>query len=220
MSDPWVVDGPAREPGGPTPVLHGPGVARPRALALVLHGGREVSQEPTAARNLAVVRMLPFVRAIERRSDGRVGAAFLRYAVRGWNGDAASPLRDTTWALDLLRERCPGLPIGLLGHSMGGRVALELAGRPEVSAVAALAPWVARDYDPAAFEHTALLIIHGRDDRVTDPRRSEDLTRRIRVAGGQARLVTLADRHAMLRRMPVWHRLAADFLTGALLPAP
>lgn len=218
MSDRWVHTGPPRDPAGSTPTLRGPGVSTPEALVLVLHGGREVSTEPTAARHLAVVRMLPFVRAVERRSHGRIGAPFLRYAVRGWNHEAASPTHDTIWALEQLRERYPGVPIGLVGHSMGGRVALELAGRDDVAAVAALAPWVAQEYTPESFDETPLLVVHGWDDRVTDPRRSEDLVRRIRVAGGDATLTILPDRHAMLRRLPVWHRLAADFHTQVLLP--
>lgn len=216
MTGRWAATGSPREPGGPSPVLHGPGVPHPQALALVLHGGREVSTEPTAARNLAVVRMLPFVRAIERRSGGRVGAAFLRYAVRGWNEDAASPKHDAMWALDQLRDRLPDVPIGLVGHSMGGRVSLELAGRPDVRAVAALAPWVAAEYDTSTFTDTALLVVHGSDDRITDPRRSQDLVRRVGAAGGDATFRALPDRHAMLRRMPTWHRLAADFVDGAL----
>ncbi len=212
MSSRWAITG----PGHPAPVLQGPHVRDPRALALVLHGGREVSTQPTASHNLAVVRMLPIVRAIERRSHGRVGAAFLRYAVRGWNGDAASPRDDAVWALGRLRERYPGLPIALVGHSMGGRVALELAGQVRPDAVVALAPWVADHYDAEAFGGTPLLVVHGRDDTVTDPRLSQDLVRRVRAAGGDATFRDLPDRHAMLRRMPVWHRLAAEFVDEAL----
>ncbi len=216
MTARWAIAG----TGDPSPVLRGPRAHDPKALALVLHGGREVSTQPTAARNLAVVRMLPIARAIERRSHGRVGAAFLRYAVRGWNGDAASPIPDAVWALEQLHARHPGLPVALVGHSMGGRVALELAGHEQVSAVVALAPWVAESYDPGRFDGTPLLVVHGRDDTVTDPRRSQDLVRRIREAGGDATFRALPDRHAMLRRMPVWHRLAAEFVDHALTDRP
>ena len=43
----------------------------------------------------------------------------------------------------MVRMAYPGVPIALVGHSMGGRVALHLAGEADVVVVAALAPWIA-----------------------------------------------------------------------------
>ena len=75
---------------------------------------------------------------------GRDGLAVarLRYRVRGWNGADAAPVADAHWALDQLTARFPGVPIALVGHSMGGRAALYAAGHPAVRAVVGLAPWI------------------------------------------------------------------------------
>ena len=212
---------PEWEPGpvidGASPFLAGPRVRAPEAIALVLHGGRPESMEHTSTRNLAFVRMLPIARDVERRSAGRVGALVLRYAVRGWNDPHKSPVRDAVWALDRLRDRHPGLPVGVVGHSMGGRVALELAGRDDVCSVVALAPWRADDYPADGFTGTPLLVVHGRFDTVTDPHASADLVRRVRAAGGHAAYLSVPDRHAMMLRPRSWHRAASQFLIDTLL---
>ena len=71
-------------------------------------GGRKGHGRVTA-RQLAVLRMLPFAKDL-----GRAGAplglavARLRYGVRGWNGEDRSPVADGRWALDQLAERFPG----------------------------------------------------------------------------------------------------------------
>ena len=62
-----------------------------RAVALVLHGGRSTGLTPVRARQLAVVRMLPFVSSLHRAGAGRgLAVARMRYQVRGWNGPAQS----------------------------------------------------------------------------------------------------------------------------------
>ncbi|MDE9364651.1 alpha/beta hydrolase [Luteipulveratus sp. YIM 133132] len=194
-----------------------PRVRRPRAVALVLHGGQEHSEKPVSPRDLALVRMLPFARDLELRSHGRVGAALLRNSVRGWNGDARSPVADAERAIADLRRSYPDLPIGLIGHSLGGRVALELAGHPDVSSIVALAPWVGGSYPAERFVGTPLLVVHGRRDIVTDPKLSEALVERIRARGGDATFIGLAGGHTMLRRASTWHRLASRFTQDRLL---
>ncbi len=113
------------------------------AVVLVLHGGRSKSHMAVHATNLALLRMRPFASSLRRagRSDGLV-VARLRYAVRGWNGAEQSPVADANWALHELQTRYPGLPIALVGHSMGGRTALYVAGHANVCAVVGLAPWI------------------------------------------------------------------------------
>jgi alpha-beta hydrolase superfamily lysophospholipase len=109
------------------------GRRRPEAVVLVLHGGRETSLAPVRARQLAVLRMLPFATRIFRSGSGRVAVARLRNVTRGWNatgGQEPAPVRDAEWALGRLTERFPGLPIGLVGHSMGGRTAMRIGGHP------------------------------------------------------------------------------------------
>src|SRR6266496_984692 len=121
----------------------------PRAVALVLHGGQARSLRSTRPWNGATLRMLPFARSLARAGDetGLV-VARLRYLIRGWNGKLQSPVGDARSALARLAQRYPGLPVALVGHSMGGRVALTVADTPTVEAVVALAPWV-EAYDGA-----------------------------------------------------------------------
>lgn len=200
------------------PHLRGP-AGRPGAIALLLHGGEPDSTLPVPRFDPALLRMLPFATDVRRRSRGRVGAAVLRHAVRGWNGDARSPVADAEWALARLRDRFPDVPIGVIGHSMGGRTAFELAGHPDVSSVVALAPWLSDAYAAAPFVGTPLLVVHGLRDRRTDPAAARDLVERVTAAGGDARFVGLDDAHPMLLRAPTWHRLASRFTIDRLLGA-
>ncbi|NNG38654.1 alpha/beta fold hydrolase [Flexivirga sp. ID2601S] len=216
MSD--FTTGPGHDGGHPflvSPTLR----SRPEAVVLVLHGGAEHSTDRTTKWAPPVLRMLPFARDLRRRSRGRLAPYVLRDAVRGYNDDKRSPVVDARWALERIRELHPGRPVGLLGHSMGGRVALELAGSDGVEAVVGLAPWVPEQYDVTPFLDLHTLLLHGSHDRVTDPRETKKLAARIAAAGGDARFESLPDWHAMLRRSRSWHRLSSQFLEKALLPA-
>src|SRR6185436_19053812 len=136
-SSPEVADAepiPALETGTPpaSPV---------EAVALLLHGGRDKSHAATTASQLTVRRMRPFARNLEaERRDHGLAVWLLRYRVRGWNGDEMSPLPDARWALDQVRARHGDVPVVLVGHSLGGRTALRVAGDASVRAIAALAP--------------------------------------------------------------------------------
>lgn len=189
----------------------------PDAVALLLHGGAEHGVTRTRRTSPPVLRMVPVARSIERATGGRVATALLRDAVRGYNGEARSPVVDARWALARLRELYPGTPLALVGHSMGGRVALELAGAEGVTSVVGMAPWIPREYDVTPFLDRHTLILHGRKDVVTDPRASSRLVHRIAQAGGDARGVQLGDAHAMLLKARDWHRHTAEFLRGTLL---
>jgi alpha-beta hydrolase superfamily lysophospholipase len=100
--------------------------ARAEAVVLLLHGGETDSFASVPAFNHAVLRLVPFGRSVLRAGRGRIALAKLRYSVRGWNGELDSPLADARWALDQIVLRFGSLPIGLVGHSMGGRVALRV----------------------------------------------------------------------------------------------
>ena len=93
----------------------------------------------------------------------------LRYRVRGWNAPARDALLDARWATAALAERHPGVPVVLLGHSMGGRAALGAAGAPNVAAVCALAPWLDGSDPVAQLAGRTVLIAHGDRERYTDP---------------------------------------------------
>jgi alpha-beta hydrolase superfamily lysophospholipase len=184
-------------------------------VVLLLHGGQARSHRPTRPWNGAVLRMIPFERALARY-DGLV-IARLRYRVRGWNGREQSPVTDARWALADLRARFPEQPMVLIGHSMGGRTALAVADEPRVRAVVALAPWV-EQYDPVApLARRRLLIVHGDHDRMTDPAASAAFAARARAVADVSYVGVSGTEHAMLRRARVWQELAASFTAAAVL---
>ncbi|QIM22173.1 alpha/beta hydrolase [Phycicoccus sp. HDW14] len=203
--------------GGGGAELRGHVPEAPVGVVLVLHGGAERSHEPVRWRRLAVVRMLPFATALQHAADGRLAVLRLKYRVRGWNGLEQDPVHDARWALERIRRVLPGVPVALVGHSMGGRVALQLAAEPDVAAVAALAPWVEDDARQPRSD-VPVLLMHGSGDRMTDPRRTAVIARRWEESGADVtHLRVPGEKHAMLRHASYWHRTVTDFVTGALL---
>lgn len=191
------------------------------AVVLVLHGGREQGTTEASWTQPAVIRMIPFAWAVARAGRRRIAVVRLRYAVRGWNGAAASPLADARWALEQIRERYPDRPIGLLGHSMGGRVALVLAGDPGVTALAGLAPWIKPSDPVTGGAGLNALLMHGTSDRMTDPNATSVMAHHLTRRGVDVTWVPVpGGTHAMLGRARLWHRTSAEFLRGALLDAP
>ncbi len=191
--------------------------AEPDAVVLVLHGGQEDSARAARWSNLAVLRMWPIGRSIARAGRGRFAVVRLRYAVRGWNGTVASPLADARQALDDIAQRYPGVPVALVGHSMGGRVALRLSDDPRVSDIVGLAPWVERQDGARPHPLLRLLVVHGLDDRITSPTASRASVVSVQGHGGLASFVGLkGEKHAMLRRWRAWDQLTMGFLTTAL----
>jgi alpha-beta hydrolase superfamily lysophospholipase len=192
--------------------------ADPRAVALVLHGGREHSRMPVRPTNLAVLRMAPFASSL-RRAGRRHGLAVaqLRYLVRGWNGTARSPVPDVEWALRRLAARFPSIPVALVGHSMGGRAAIYAAGHESVRAVVGLAPWIERGdpVQPVTGRH--LLVAHGDRDRITSARGSAEWTRKAAGVAASAGYVAITgERHAMLHRAALWHALTTGYVLAVM----
>lgn len=179
---------------------------------MVAHGGEEVSTRPTAATQLAVLRMVPITRAIRSAvADGGVWVMRPRFTVRGWNGDAASPVDDLLAFLDHIRARYGAVPVTLVGHSMGARAALRAAGHPSVRAAAALAPWVPPGEPVAQLADRRILLAHGDRDRITRPAETWAFAERAREITQVTAIEVRAGGHAMLRRARLWHALAADF---------
>lgn len=203
--------------GGAGAELRGHVPQHPHGVALVLHGGAAASRTPMTWWRLPVLRMAPFATAIERRAGDRLAVVRLKNRVRGWNGTRQDPLQDARWALDRIRHVLPGRPVVLVGHSMGGRVALQLSGEPGVVGVAALAPWV--EYDTRQPPPgVAVLLAHGSRDRITDPRRTDVLAKRYTHSGVDLRYVEIErGTHAMLPGARIWHEAVADFVTDVLL---
>ena len=179
------------------------------AAVLVLHGGSPDSVTPTQWRNLAIVRLWPVARVIARAVP-RVAVHRLRFSVRGWNGDGASAIADARWALEQLRTLHPGLPIVVVGHSMGGRVAAQVGGDPDVAGLVLLAPWVPSG-DPAdQLGGVPVVIVQGGRDRSIPLATTEPWIAHAENAPATiSRTVLPWGEHTMLLRFWVWHRLAA-----------
>ena len=162
--------------------------------------------------------MRPFAAALQR-SGARHGLEVwsVRYRVRGWNGQLASPVADVAAALDQVQARHGDLPIVLVGHSMGGRVAMRLAGHPAVVAAVGLAPWLPDGEPVDQLAGRRLLLAHGDRDRVTSLRATQRFAARAETVGADIDMVVVrGERHAMVLRARTWHRLATAFTLDAL----
>lgn len=191
---------------------HVPG--SPRAVVLVLHGGASRPDSPdVTTTQLSVVRMAPIARRVARADRRGLAVYRLLNSTRGWDS-RPTPVDDVHWAID---QVAGDLPVGLVGHSLGGRAALLSADQPAVRSVVALNPWV---YPRESFGDVAgreILFVHGTDDRIASPARSEAVADEM---GRQARVGYVSVRggkHAMLRRHGEFSGLAAHFMRDTLL---
>ncbi|MEC3976621.1 alpha/beta hydrolase [Amycolatopsis sp. H20-H5] len=189
-----------------------------KAVALVLHGGTEVGTAPVGRWKLAYLRMIPLARALHRAGAGSgLEVRLMRNRLYGWNAPVLDPVSDARWALERIRAEHPGLPVVLIGHSMGGRVAMRVADDPAVVAVCGLAPWTPPGEPVDAVAGRAVLIAHGTRDRMTDPAASHLFAERaLSVASRLVRFDIAREGHAMLRRSAVWTRLMCAFTLEAV----
>ena len=184
----------------------------PTAVVLVLHGGRARSRESGERKRLTYRRMMPFARMLARRG---LAVHVLRYRVRGWNAPARDALKDAQWATGELARRYPGLPVVLLGHSMGGRAALGAAGAANVTAVCALAPWLDESDPTSQLAGRTVLIAHGDQERWTDPRQSLAYARRAKAAGvAICRFEVRGAGHFMVAKAGEWSAIVRRFVLG------
>ena len=184
---------------------------------LVLHGGKENSFDPVTRGNLAGLRMRPIAASLRARGR-RQGLAveMVRYRYRGWNGAEASPVVDARAAVAKARSRYGDVPVVLVGHSMGARTALRIAGDDGVTTVVGLAPWTPRGEPVEQTCGRRILLVQGDRDTVTPPGDSLRFAQRAATAGAEvARLVVRGDAHPMLRRWPTWHGLTVDAVLAA-----
>jgi pimeloyl-ACP methyl ester carboxylesterase len=207
-------------------------------VVVVVHGGQSLSTEPTSALQLSVLRMIPLAGAIRRAVRGSgVVVCRPRLRLRGWNGEDTSPVHDLNELLDELSGQFGPVPVVLVGHSMGARAALRVAGHPLVRAAAGLAPWLPPGEPVAQLAGRRILLIHGRADKVTKPSDTWAYADRARSVTEVETIELANGDHAMLRgdraplgrdraplggdRAPLggprlWHHIAAEFTRTSL----
>lgn len=190
------------------------------AVVLVLHGGASRGRgTPVSPWQLSVLRMIPVARRVASVCGPRTAVFRLLNSVRGWD-EERSPVDDVRDAVAEVRERYGEVPVGLVGHSLGGRAALLSAGLDGVVSVVALAPWLYGDEAPRiTVEGRHFLIVHGTSDRVASPVRAEKVARGLAERGADVSFVAVSGgRHAMLPDVNQFDGAAADFLASTLSP--
>ncbi len=193
----------------------------PEAAVLVLHGGASREGSPAVSpTQLSVLRMIPIAKRVARAGRRRIAVYRLLNSTRGWD-TRHTPVDDVDWALAQLSERtATDLPIGLVGHSLGGRAALLAGDRPEVRSVVALNPWVYPSDGNLDLSGRRVLIAHGTDDRIAIPAKAEAAARNVGRTADLSFVHVEGGKHAMLRRGRTFERLAADFSAATLLRDP
>ena len=198
--------------------------AQPTAAVLVFHGGAADSTAPVSRFSPAVLRLIPVARAIAR-AEPSVAVYRLRFGVRGWNGLGTDVLADAHQALADIAGRQPGLPIVVVGHSLGGRVAMAVAGTqvtPDSRVVGAvgLAPWV-EESDPVTFlDGIGLAIVQGTHDKVVPEPSTRRWLAKARAAGAIVTSTIIeGGGHTMLRYLRQWHALTVDGVRSVLATA-
>jgi alpha-beta hydrolase superfamily lysophospholipase len=191
----------------------------PSAVILMFHGGKDRSTASVDGRSTSWLRSLSMQRTIAPAAHEQgVSIWLLRYRERGWNG-GRDRIADARWALDQVRAAHPDVPVTLLGHSMGARVAVHVADDPQVRGVVALAPWLPAGESVDALTGRHLLAAHGRSDRITSFRATAAYVERARAVAASAELRDMGPLgHYMLKRASAWNEVALraslDVFTG------
>lgn len=192
-------------------------VRDPELAVLVLPGGTDFSYRPFSRVQGSALRMYPFTASIQMRFGTRVRVRQAQYRVYGWNGGQASPMPHARAALDRLAADYPGVPIAVIGHSMGGRIAAQLGDDERVTDILALAPWWQFADWRQIRDGVRVRAVHGEADTVTRaPRTAKGITE-LTERGFDARYLSVPDgRHAMLDHIGLWQGCALDFVAEAL----
>jgi dienelactone hydrolase len=166
---------------------------------------------------LSVLRLIPIARRIARSGTERLAVYRLLNSRRGWD-TRHTPVGDVKWALAEIAGRFgPGLPVCLVGHSLGGRAAILASCGSAVTSVVALAPWVYPSDVPEGIEGRRILIVHGTADRVADPQRAAALAAKLSARARTSFVLVRGAKHAMLARHETFSGLAAGFAVLTLI---
>lgn len=166
---------------------------------------------------LSVLRMVPIAARIALAAKSELAVLRLLNSTRGWDAHH-TPVDDVRWALREVAERFGrDLPVGLVGHSLGGRAALLAAAEQPVVSAVALNPWVYPHEGHLDLTGRQVLLVHGDDDRVARPTNSAAVARDLARTARVGYVTVEGGRHAMLRRHHVFDGLAAGFTTATLL---
>ena len=192
----------------------------PSAVILMLHGGKPRSQALVDERSASWQRSAWMARSIEERAhEGGADVWLLRYGGRGWN-DGADRVADARWALDEVRAAQGDVPVILLGHSMGGRVALHVADDPSVVGVVALAPWWQTGDPVHTLAGRSLVAAHGRRDRLTSFAVTRRFVARARSVTEEAEFVDMGPLgHYLVKGAAQWDDVAVRSSLRLLAPA-
>jgi alpha-beta hydrolase superfamily lysophospholipase len=214
VTDAGTDHGDERVPGSVTPDLptltaHD-SVITPRAVVLVLHGGKDRSRAEVTGRSLSWQRAAAVGRTLARRlHDDDVAVRLLRYRTVGWNGDGADRIADARWALEEVATH--DVPVALVGHSMGGRTACHVADHPLVRGVVALAPWLPPGEPVEALADKELHAAHGRRDRITRAGDTRAYVERASEVASAVSFTDMGDRgHYLLSGIHAWNAVALD----------
>ena len=169
---------------------------------------------------LSVLRMKPVAARIALGGRGRLAVLRLLNSYRGWDA-RTTPVQDVRWALDEVGARWPGLSVGLVGHSLGGRAALLAGGAAPVRSIVALNPWISPSDigSPPRLAGRRVRVVHGDHDRIASPARARALADVLAgQRGADVDVVTVAGgKHAMLRHGRRFESLASQFTRETLL---
>lgn len=206
--------------------------SRAEAVAVVLHGGAARESRPAVRpAQLSVLRMVPVATRLARAGRGRLAVLRLLNSSRGWDS-RRTPVDDVRWALAEVGQRFPGVPVALVGHSLGGRAALLGAEESAVRVTVALNAYV-YPTDLPDLRGRRLLFVHGDRDRVASAAHAASVARHLGSAPEsdpgsdpesdpatttQVGFISVRGAtHAMLRRRLVFERSATDFVAATML---